>query len=1285
MQAGLKKRALRLLDDVTAAEGSLLFAPGEVLAALVRARSPRAANLVFTFTSGVDPRWTGQHTLRVLLDAQRRGYARGTIPASVVASALEHVVCVLEGPGVTLPEIEVPAPPRDADDEDGVGRWARAHDVEPLLRLPAHHVAHRVQHGGRPWLQAAFRRESAHLKTLRKRTLARVRSRRGFEDEILIVDEIDRLLRSAAKVRAQSSALLEEQPDLNDLPAPDEEVHAGVLARLLELRARTAGAHGLTLGPRLHEPTALALEEDPPAFVTYGNQGGHRVELSAWRTAALEITRGHSAEENDLGVDAALCALEAMIDVVREPCEREREALIDLIGRAPWQRLLVALETSAPGQKRAAPEVAEVSWRLESAWHGFEPVPYLHKRKKAGGLTAGTRLALQRILDDDKLPLVAQDRAAASAQLGARHAMHPNGAALEALEGHPRVYLEDDLTTPISIERTPLSLLVDEVSGGFRLGVGLGPLRLDAVDVSEALERGRALVTVSAAKATLHVTRVDKQLRPLLDTLCRVDAVIPAEEKDALLRAVHPYEEKLAVRLPAPLQGDVVEAAVLPVVRLDPLAGGALRVSVGVRSFEGAPFLVPGEGEPELTALVEGRRVTARRDLERERSGARALVEELPLPDHSEDGPWRYYLADAEEALDVIGALAPDGVARDGVAIEWPEEKPRVRVGRTLTAAALRVEVSERKDWLGLEGGADIDGERVALALLLDEARKGARYIALSNDRFIQLSKELRAKLTSLAEAASEVRGHVEVGLAAASALCDLQQAGAAVEGTRVWTELLERMRAARDLSPTLPRALTADLRPYQLEGFAWLKRLSTWGVGAVLADDMGLGKTLQAIALLVDRQQLGPQLVVAPTSVCFSWQREIERFAPSLRARLLAGNDRKALLEELGPRDVVIASWGVLLRDIDELSRRRFATFVMDEAQAIKNAATRRARAARDIDADWRLALTGTPVENHLGELWAIFRAAAPGLLGSWEQFKARFAVPIERHRDEKARRALSRLIRPFLLRRTKAAVAEDLPARTEVVHHVELSDDERRAYEDVRLAILAKLEGDGAPSVWDGQHQNDKRFEILSALTRLRMRACHPALDGDHASTPSSKQKAVLRIAANLKDGGHRALVFSQFTSHLGLLRGALEQEGFTTLYLDGSTPQAERARLVDRFQGGEGDLFLISLKAGGVGLNLTAADYVLLLDPWWNPAVEDQAADRAHRIGQQKPVTIYKLVARGTIEESILSLQADKRRLVDDVLEGSGSAGSLSTRELVALIEQRGHMEARLVPAP
>jgi SNF2 family DNA or RNA helicase len=446
----------------------------------------------------------------------------------------------------------------------------------------------------------------------------------------------------------------------------------------------------------------------------------------------------------------------------------------------------------------------------------------------------------------------------------------------------------------------------------------------------------------------------------------------------------------------------------------------------------------------------------------------------------------------------------------------------------------------------------------------------------------------------------------------------------------------------------------------------------------------MGLGKTLQAIALLIDRQERGPQLVVAPTSVCFGWQREMERFAPSLRPRLLAGTERKGLLDELGPRDVVVTSWGVLLRDSEELAKVRFATFVMDEAQAIKNAATRRARAARDVDAERRLALTGTPLENHLGELWAIFRAAAPGLLGSWEQFKARFAVPIERHRDERARRALSRLIRPFLLRRTKAEVAEDLPSRTEVVHLVELSDDERRAYEDVRLAMLAKLEGEEDKLKGGERHNTDKRFEILSALTRLRMRACHPVLDGDAVDTPSSKLKSVLRIASDLKDGGHRALVFSQFTSHLGLVRRALEEQGFTTLYLDGSTPQQERARLVDRFQAGEGDLFLISLKAGGFGLNLTAADYVLLLDPWWNPAVEDQAADRTHRIGQTRPVTIYKLVARDTIEEAILSLQADKRRLVDDVLDGSGSAGALSTSELVALIERHGHMESHLVPA-
>jgi SNF2 family DNA or RNA helicase len=456
-------------------------------------------------------------------------------------------------------------------------------------------------------------------------------------------------------------------------------------------------------------------------------------------------------------------------------------------------------------------------------------------------------------------------------------------------------------------------------------------------------------------------------------------------------------------------------------------------------------------------------------------------------------------------------------------------------------------------------------------------------------------------------------------------------------------------------------------LRDYQVEGHAWLSRLAAWGAGACLADDMGLGKTVQTIALLLDRAKLGPALVLAPTSVCWNWVEELARFAPGLRPILYVDQgDRAGCLAKLGKRDVLIASYGLLVRDADKLAATSFATLVLDEAQALKNPTTQRARAARTLDAGFRVALSGTPMENHLGELWSLFSVVFPGLLGSWEQFRDRYASSIERTRDPEAHAALGRVIRPFLLRRTKQEVARELPERTEIQVPIALSQEERQLYEDARLAAVAELSETGK-GVRDQQH----RFQVLAALTRLRLLASHPQLYDPTSKLPSSKLRRLVELLEELRAAGHRALVYSQFTSHLGLVQEELARLGIRALYLDGSTPAAQRKTRIKAFQQGEGDVFLISLKAGGTGVNLTAADYVIHLDPWWNPAVEDQATARAHRIGQTRPVTVYRLIARGTIEEKILAMHGEKRALVASILDGTDVAGRLSTRELMALL--------------
>ena len=404
------------------------------------------------------------------------------------------------------------------------------------------------------------------------------------------------------------------------------------------------------------------------------------------------------------------------------------------------------------------------------------------------------------------------------------------------------------------------------------------------------------------------------------------------------------------------------------------------------------------------------------------------------------------------------------------------------------------------------------------------------------------------------------------------------------------------------------------------------------------------------------------------PTSLLHNWLSELTRFAPALSVSVLntQGANRQRVVESAGAGDVVLATYGLLVTEGELLAQNTWTTIVLDEAHSIKNRDTQTSKAAMCLKADFRLMLTGTPLQNHLNEIWNLFQFANPGLLGSYQQFTERFIIPIERDQDRERQRLLRRLLSPFLLRRTKDDVLNELPEKTEITVRVELSPEEQALYDNLRQHAIANLEeGSG------------NALQVLAEITRLRQAACHPQLIDASLTINSSKTQAFLNLAEELQKSGHRALVFSQFTSHLALIRQALDSSHVFSndsyLYLDGSTSATERARLVKQFQTGSQPLFLISLKAGGLGLNLTAADYVIHLDPWWNPAVEDQASDRAHRIGQERPVTIYRLISAGTIEEKIIRLHQNKRSMADALLQDAHMFSQISADDVIKLLKE------------
>ena len=723
-----------------------------------------------------------------------------------------------------------------------------------------------------------------------------------------------------------------------------------------------------------------------------------------------------------------------------------------------------------------------------------------------------------------------------------------------------------------------------------------------------------------------------------------------------------PLQRAWEILRPADVVGSVHEQPTdsFPVLRLFP-SGSGLVAQIRVRPFGASgPALAPGQGEPRLVVRAGDRLLGVQRDLAAERRAARSLEDTLPS---LAAAPWRggaRWLEGVEQALELLLELRRNGGI---VRVEWPEGEP-LRLRAVLGPESLFMSVRGRGDWFAACGELRVDNQLVlALHDLLEQLERAPRrFVRLEDGSYLALTHALQRQLERLGRlAVIDPTGELRVHRLAAGALAPaLDQAGG-VDVDQAWRAQLDALGSTQQREQPVPRGLQAELRPYQREGFAWLARLAELGAGACLADDMGLGKTVQVLALLLQRAWLGPALVVAPTSVCGGWCEQAARFAPDLRVHRFGPGDREDMLHRLGPSDMVVCSYGLLQAEREALCGLAWTTAVLDEAQAIKNPDTQRHRAACALRAEQRVITTGTPIENHLGDLWALFQFLQPGLLGSAEIFRVRFAEPIQADRRE-VRDQLRQLVLPYILRRSKAAVLRELPPRTEVRITVELFPQELALY----TAMRERAE------VWLEQLEEPQPLQVLAQLTRLRMACCNGRLVVEPSSAPeSAKLAAFAELVEQLREGGHRALVFSQFVRHLAILRAWLDERGVRYQYLDGSTPAAQRDRAVQAFQAGEGELFLISLRAGGFGLNLTAAQTVIHMDPWWNPAVEDQASDRAHRIGQQQPVTVYRLVARGTVEEKILALHEHKRQLADGLLEGSDAAGRMSVRDLSELI--------------
>jgi superfamily II DNA or RNA helicase len=730
------------------------------------------------------------------------------------------------------------------------------------------------------------------------------------------------------------------------------------------------------------------------------------------------------------------------------------------------------------------------------------------------------------------------------------------------------------------------------------------------------------------------------------------------QESEAFLDELVSIPRQPRLVLPDELKFETVSGLPKPRLLIKPgkrnmWSGGRL---VGALSFDYEGTVIPHQFAAKAFYLKE-RRLLIARDLASENK-AKARLKQLGFRNG-----WEYDRADLqlqpEQLPKVARALTSEG---------WHVE---VEGNLYRTAGAINMEVTSGVDWFELEGGAQFGEAKVALPRLLRAIKQGEQTVRLDDGTLGIIPEEWLKKYGMLAGLGSANEGRLRFTRSQAGLLDALLVSEPAVSFDAVFERMRQELRSFAGVKEASPSpSFRGELRSYQREGLGWLYFLQRFGFGGCLADDMGLGKTIQVLALLESRCEMRrsdeknsppPALVVVPRSLVFHWKEEAARFAPRLRLLDHTGAARLKPGDHFEDYDVILTTYGTLRSDAAQFKNHRFDYCILDEAQAIKNASTLSAKAVRLLNADHRLAMSGTPVENHLGELWSLFEFLNPGMLGAASIF-----ANAGRNPDEQTRMVLGKALRPFILRRTKGQVATELPEKTEQTIYCDLEANDKKLYNELRDFYRARLLKKGAE---DGSGQF--KIQVLEALLRLRQAACHPGLiDKRKVGEPSAKIDTLLAQLDQVLEENHKVLVFSQFTSLLAIVRSRLDKDKVAYAYLDGRT--RDRQARVEQFQNDPNvKLFLISLKAGGLGLNLHAAEYVYLLDPWWNPAVETQAIDRAHRIGQTRQVFAYRLIARDTVEEKVLELQKSKRDLADAIITADNSLLHKLTRDDLELL--------------
>ena len=836
-----------------------------------------------------------------------------------------------------------------------------------------------------------------------------------------------------------------------------------------------------------------------------------------------------------------------------------------------WRAVLASLQALGGEAATQGRRATRVIWSIRIDKQGaIEAIEPLEQKRGVRGWSKPKALPLGKLAKDNKLE--PWDARVARAIRSERHSSRyflDRAVAIGALIGHPAVVWADAPDVALDLVEGMPELEVVQQGERYVLRV-MPPPRAEKEPeygdhfVEETAQRERdalrhiTVVRESQQRArVIRMTPAQRRAALLISRGFAVPAAAQAELRDALHALADHFH----------IQSDHAEAAreiaADPLLRaeLAPVGNGLLLRLVAAPLGPDGPRLRPGMGRSRVMAAVKGEAIGTQRDLATEQTHLETVLAAFDFLDPPMRGDLvcEWVVDEPDQALAMVEALPRLAGVR---AVDWPRGKP-VRV-ISIAAAQLALTIRSERDWFKLRGAARVEeGLVFELEALLAAAAGKSRFVPMGEGVYAALTRELREKLAELAAVAEPQNGEMAVPQLAASWLQEVLE-GCGAELDDGFVKKAEQLRAALQLNPAVPGGLQVELRPYQEEGYVWAMRLAHAGFGACLADDMGLGKTIQALAVLQARAAAGPALVIAPTSVCGNWLAETRRFAPALNPVVYGEGDRVALIEAAGPRDVVIVSYTLMQQAQATFATRSWHTLVADEAQAVKNAAAKRSLALFDLRAEFRMALSGTPIENRLAELWSIMRFCNPGLLGTWSRFNERFATPIERNGDRDAQRRLRRLIAPFVLRRIKSQVLQDLPARTELILTVAPEPAEAAHYEALRRMAVAAAE-----SAVAGEHDGQAHLHILAQLTRLRRAACDPRLVSPELATVGAKVRTFAELAAELVANGHKALVFSQFVDFLTLLRAPLDESGTRYQYLDGATPTEERTRRVAAFQ--------------------------------------------------------------------------------------------------------------------